>query len=137
MVGAGAVSGHVCHEDVGDCSLGCDDGPVRSRWFGAALAAVAMVLATMTLPATHVAATAPPTTVVDANAPTASNDLLPDDNNLNDCVGTAEPANCGSKARADGHTYLVFLALALGMGFIGWRISRGVKARDQVRKPAA
>lgn len=120
---------------MGDRRVGCDDGPVRSRWFGAALAAVAIT--TMTLPATHVAATAPPTTIVGDSAPVASNDLLPDDNNLNDCVGTAEPANCGSKARADGHTYLVFLALALGLGFIGWRISRGVKARDQVSKPAA
>ena len=63
--------------------------------------------------------------------PVATNDLLPENNDISNCVGTAEPANCGSKARADGHTYLVFLALVLGMGFIGWRIARGVKARDQ------
>jgi hypothetical protein len=75
--------------------------------------------------------------VVADTAPTATNDLLPDANNLNDCVGTAEPANCGSRARADGHTYLVFLALAAGLGFIGWRISRGVRARDRATKPAA
>ncbi|MEY2444874.1 MAG: hypothetical protein QOE00_1454 [Ilumatobacteraceae bacterium] len=108
---------------------------MRLRWFGAALAAVA--IATMSLPSTHIEATAPPDTVVADNAPLATNDLLPDQNNLNDCVGTAEPANCGSRARADGHTYLVFLALAAGLGFIGWRIGRGVKARDRVSKPAA
>ena len=113
---------------------------MRSRWFGAAL--VAAAIATMTLPSTHVEATAPPgtvvaDTVVADNAPTATNDLLPDANDLNNCVGTAEPANCGSRARADGHTYLVFLALAAGLGFIGWRIGRGVKARDRATKPAA
>jgi hypothetical protein len=71
------------------------------------------------------------TTTVDASTPLAANDLLPDNNNLTNCVGTVERANCGSKARADGHTYLVFLALALGMGFIGWRITRGIRARDR------
>jgi hypothetical protein len=86
------------------------------------------------LPSARAAASTPPTT---PNAgPVATNDLLPDNNDVTNCVGTAEPANCGSKARADGHTYLVFLALVLGMGFIGWRIARGVRARDEAHKPA-
>ena len=55
----------------------------------------------------------------------ATNDLFPDDD-IDNCIGTVERANCGSKARADGHTYLVFLALAAGLAFIGWRIARGV-----------
>ena len=95
-----------------------------------ALATVAG-LASM-LPSAHVAATAPPTTEV----PSVTNDLLPENNDINNCVGTVERANCGSKARADGHTYLVFLALTLGLVFIGWRIARGVKARDQAHEPA-
>jgi hypothetical protein len=82
-------------------------------------------------PALHASATTPPTT-----PPVVTNDLLPENNDVNNCVGTVEQANCGSKARADGHTYLVFLALALGMGFIGWRIARGVKARDQANQAA-
>ena len=41
----------------------------------------------------------------------------------------------GSKARADGHTYLVFLALTAGLAFIGWRIARGVRARDKTHEP--
>jgi hypothetical protein len=96
-----------------------------------------VAITTMTLPSAHIQATAPPDTVVADNAPLATNDLLPDQNNLGDCVGTNEPGNCGSKARADGHTYLVFLALAAGLGFIGWRVGRGVKARDRASKPAA
>ena len=75
-------------------------------------------------PSMHAVATTPPI------APPVTNDLLPDNNDVGNCVGTVESANCGSKARADGHTYLVFLALAAGLTFIGWRIARGVKARD-------
>ena len=96
---------------------------------------VALVFAAMAvlLPSVPAAASTPPTT---PNAgPVVTNDLLPENNDVTNCVGTAEPANCGSKARADGHTYLVFLALVLGMGFIGWRIARGVRARDDAHKP--
>jgi hypothetical protein len=80
-----------------------------------------------------VAASTPPTTP--NGDPVVTNDLLPENNDVTNCIGTAEPANCGSKARADGHTYLVFLALIAGMGFIGWRIARGVRARDNANKP--
>jgi hypothetical protein len=99
------------------------------------LAVAALALATMAAaPATGVAATVPPTTVP-GPAPIATNDLLPANNNLSNCVGLAESANCGSKARADGHTYLVFLALAAGLTFIGWRVGRGVRARDKALEP--
>ena len=77
----------------------------------------------------RVVATAPPTTS-SSDAPPATNDLLPANNDISNCVGTVESANCGSKARADGHTYLVFLALTAGLVFIGWRVGRGVRARD-------
>lgn len=84
------------------------------------------------VPSPNASATAPPST----EAPIATNDLLPQNNDVTNCIGTVESANCGSKARADGHTYLVFLALTLGLAFIGWRISRGVKARDATHEPA-
>ncbi len=82
-------------------------------------------------PTLHASATTPPTT-----PPVVTNDLFPDNNDVTNCVGTVEQANCGSKARADGHTYLVFLALAAGLTFIGWRIARGVKSRDQAHQAA-
>ena len=92
------------------------------------------------VPSTNVAATAPPTTEAPTEAtteaPIVTNDLLPENNDVTNCVGTVEQANCGSKARADGHTYLVFLALTLGLAFIGWRIARGVKTRDAAHDPA-
>jgi hypothetical protein len=84
----------------------------------------------------RVAASTPPTTPSNGG-PVATNDLLPENNDVTNCIGTAEPANCGSRARADGHTYLVFLALTVGLAFIGWRIARGVRARDEAHKPAA
>jgi hypothetical protein len=54
-------------------------------------------------PTLHASATTPPTT-----PPVVTNDLFPDNNDVTNCVGTVQQANCGSKARADGHTYLVF-----------------------------
>lgn len=113
----------------------CDDDRVtRFRWIGASIAAMAIV-AMLSTPAAHVEATTPPTTEVPSSSPVATNDLLPANNNLDDCIGTAEPANCGSRGRADGHTYLVFLALAAGLAFIGWRIARGVRIRDRAHDP--
>jgi hypothetical protein len=114
--------------------VACDDGRVTRRWeLGVAIAAVAMAamaVASAAGPLASAAATAPTTTIVSNVGPVATNDLLPESNDLGNCVGTAESANCGSRARADGHTYLVFVALAAGLAFIGWRISRGVRARD-------
>jgi hypothetical protein len=88
---------------------------------------VVALLLTTASPSSHAVATEPPT------APPVTNDLLPENNDVTNCIGTAEQAGCGSKARADGHTYLVFLALTGGLVFIGWRIARGVRARDKAR----
>ena len=98
--------------------------------------AVAIAAAAVMMPSARAAASTPPTTPT-GGGPVATNDLLPENNDVTNCIGTAEPANCGSRARADGHTYLVFLALTLGLAFIGWRIARGVRARDEAHKPAA
>lgn len=87
------------------------------------------ILLTAATPSLHAVATAPP------SAPPVTNDLLPENNDVTNCIGTVERAGCGSRARADGHTYLVFLALTAGLGFIGWRIARGVRARDRAHEP--
>ena len=99
------------------------------RWWRICVAAMALVLLVPArVAASFPASTAPPPTT--PSGPVATNDLMPEQNDLGNCVGTVESANCGSKARADGHTYLVFLALAAGVGFIAWRVARGVRARD-------
>jgi hypothetical protein len=95
------------------------------------IAAIATIAVGATVPTARVEATAPPTTTATTiDAPPATNDLIPDNNDVTNCIGTVEQANCGGKARADGHTYLVFGVLAAGMAFIGWRIARGIRARD-------
>jgi len=74
-------------------------------------------------------ATAPTTTV--AAAPVVTNDFLPADQNLSDCVGTLELPNCGSSKKSDMRLYLTFAALMGGMGLIGWRIAVGIRKRDR------
>jgi len=62
----------------------------------------------------------------------AANDFLPEDQNISDCVGTNERPGCGSKSKGGLHLYLVFAALIGGVGFIAWRVSIGIRARDAV-----
>ncbi len=134
MVGADGGQRSQIRGDVSRTHSSCDDDPVRR--LGLIVLAITAVGTVMTTTTTR--ASAPPTTAStgapSTQEPTATNDLLPDNNDLTNCVGTVERANCGSRARADGHTYLVFLALTLGLAFIGWRIARGVRARDNAHQ---
>jgi hypothetical protein len=61
----------------------------------------------------------------------ANNNYLPD-KNLSDCVNTNEQPNCGSAAKGTKGMYLTFAVLILGLGFVMWRISLSVRARDAV-----
>ncbi|MEI8238739.1 MAG: hypothetical protein WCI22_04910 [Actinomycetota bacterium] len=60
-----------------------------------------------------------------------TNDYLPN-KNLSDCVNTNEQPNCGSAAKGTKGMYFTFAALILGLGFVMWRISLSVRARDAV-----
>lgn len=60
------------------------------------------------------------------------NVFLPEDQNLSDCVGTLQRPGCGSAARGGWRQYMTMGVLALGLAFVGWRIGRGVRARDAV-----
>lgn len=61
----------------------------------------------------------------------AENPFIPD-RNISDCVGTNERPNCGSAQKGGRGTWLTFVALILGVGFVMWRISVGVRKRDAV-----
>jgi hypothetical protein len=63
-------------------------------------------------------------------APPVSNVFIPDDQDLTDCVGTLDRPNCGSDEKGGWHFYLTMLALTGGLAFIGWRVSKGIRARD-------
>jgi len=73
------------------------------------------------------------TVVQDQGAPpVTNNDFIPTEQNLSDCIGAVEKPNCGSESKGGWRMYLVFAALVLGMGVVGWRIAVGVRARDAV-----
>jgi hypothetical protein len=99
--------------------------------------AVAIVVAALALCLVAVgcssSAAAPATTTI-AAAPPATNDFLPTDQNLTDCVGTLELPNCGSEKKSDLRLYLTFAVLMGGMAVIGWRITVGIRRRDREMK---
>lgn len=67
------------------------------------------------------------------------NDFMPQEANLSDCLGSLPRPGCGSDARGGWRQYLTMGVLAAGLAFVGWRIARGVRARDAVvnRQPDA
>lgn len=60
------------------------------------------------------------------------NDFIPEDQNVGTCIGAVDRPDCGSKSKGGWRMYLTFAVLLSGMGFIGWRIARSIKARDSV-----
>jgi hypothetical protein len=89
--------------------------------------AVALFVVSLPLAASCARDADPATT---GQAPPASNVFIPDDEDLTDCVGTLDRPNCGSDEKGGWHFYLTMLALAGGIGFIGWRVTKGIRARD-------
>jgi hypothetical protein len=70
-------------------------------------------------PAAMSASTPPP--------PGTDNPFIPEDVNLGDCVSALPRPGCGSEARGGQGQWLVFGALVLGLGFIGWRVVRSAR----------
>ncbi len=66
-------------------------------------------------------------------APVATNDFLPRQQNLTDCVGTVQLPNCGgdNPNKGDAQMYLTFGVMLAGMAFIGWRIVVGLQRRER------
>ena len=100
-------------------------------WFRSiVLAAALLVPATQAAAAGHPsnAAASPVTTTVPEPAPEATdNPFIPENANLGDCVSSLPRPGCGSEAHGGVGQWLVFGALVGGLGFIGWRVSRGIR----------
>ena len=108
-------------------------------WFRSiVLAAALLVPATQAAAAGHpstnapveapVEVAAPVTTTVPEPAPEATdNPFIPENANLGDCVSSLPRPGCGSEAHGGVGQWLVFGALVGGLGFIGWRVSRGIR----------
>jgi hypothetical protein len=112
-------------------------GTVNRRWHATevwfrsiVLAAALLVPATQAAAAGHQsnAAASPVTTTVPEPAPEATdNPFIPENANLGDCVSSLPRPGCGSEAHGGVGQWLVFGALVGGLGFIGWRVSRGIR----------
>ncbi len=78
-------------------------------------------------PAPVAAAVAPSTTVPEPVPEATDNPFIPENANLGDCVSSLPRPECGSEARGGVGQWMVFGALVAGLGFIGWRVSRGMR----------
>jgi hypothetical protein len=98
-------------------------------WFRSiVLAAALLVPASQAAAAGHPSTEASPVTTVPEPAPEATdNPFIPENANLGDCVSSLPRPGCGSEARGGAGQWLVFGALVGGLGFIGWRVSRGIR----------
>jgi hypothetical protein len=83
--------------------------------------------------APHVAAEAPPDSV--PAAPVTINEFIPEEVDLGDCISSVPRPECGSDNKGDWRFYAVMGVMVAGMGFIAWRIARGVRARDRALDP--
>jgi hypothetical protein len=92
---------------------------------------VAMMALVLAAGCASTAAVTTGTTAAQADAPPATNDFVPTDQNLSSCVGTLELPNCGSEKKGDLQLYLTFGALVAGVSVIGWRISKGLKRNER------
>ena len=110
-----------------------------------ALAALAAALVTLVgLPAGSTIAATPDaaisaTAVQAVSAPpptdpggTADNPFVPEDKDLTECVSAVPKPGCGSEARGGWRQGLVFAVLVVGLGLIGWRITRAVRRNRQL-----
>ena len=73
-------------------------------------------------------------TTVDAreeSATLATNDFIPENVNLGDCVSSMPRPDCGSESHGGPHQLITFAVLMLGMAFIGWRIFRSVRRQER------
>ena len=71
--------------------------------------------------------TTPATTVPEPAPEATDNPFIPENANLGDCVSSLPRPECGSEARGGVGQWLVLGALVAGLGFIGWRVSRGMR----------
>jgi hypothetical protein len=84
-----------------------------------------------------VAEAAPPTTEAPASTVPDStiNEFIPEEQAISDCISAVPKPGCGSASRSDWHQWLVFIALAGGMAFVGWRVIAGLRRSTPDRAP--
>ena len=116
-----------------------DDGSMR-RWFVLTLTVLAVLA-----PAPAFAVGPPDSGVTSDTAVTTTsidNEFLNTKRDISECLGNSvDLPDCGIEpttpgARGGSLQYVTFALMALGIAFIFWRVSRGVRARDSAVDPA-
>ena len=80
---------------------------------------------------------APPTPPPATPRPVATNDFLPEDRGLSDCISAIPKPGCGSEARGGWRQTLVLVTILAGLTLIVWRIVVGARTAraDQATRP--
>jgi hypothetical protein len=76
-------------------------------------------------------ATSTPPATVSTPATIPDNPFIPDDVNIGDCVSSLPRPNCGTTQRGGYEDFVVLGLMVAGLSFIGWRIVRSVRRREQ------
>jgi hypothetical protein len=100
----------------------------QNRGWRALLLAVALVLTAigaMSVGASPASASAPP----DSGPPNSA--FMSGTVDVGSCVSALPRPECDTEHKGDWHFYVVVGVLTAGLTFIGWRIVRGIKARDR------
>ena len=106
-------------------------------WFRSIVLAAALMVPAVPAAAAPTDAAAPTTAATTTSTTTSTvpepapevtdNPFIPENANLGDCVSSLPRPECGSEARGGVGQWLVFGALLGGLGFIGWRVARGIR----------
>jgi len=99
---------------------------------GLAAAAPLPIASTVAIDPAAPGPTAPVTVVAGEETPATAldNPFLPENANIGDCVSALPRPDCGSQARGGWRQTLVFVALAMGLGLIAWRLVVALRRRD-------
>jgi hypothetical protein len=95
----------------------------------ALLLAVALVLTSIgavAIDASPVSAAAPP----ESSPPTTSG-FMTGTVDIGSCVSALPQPECDTEHKGDWHFYVTVGVLTAGLTFIGWRVVRGIKARER------
>lgn len=68
-----------------------------------------------------------------ATSPTEPPVTLADGKSLTECISALPKPGCTTRREADGHQLAVLGVMAVGIAFIGWRVTSGVR---KGRRPA-
>jgi hypothetical protein len=112
--------------------------PVAGRLAAMVLMALALLAVPVTASAAPATAPPPATTPSGSTGSTVGdNPYIPEDANIGDCISALPRPECGSHEQGGSRQYLILAVLLAGMGFVGWRVARGVRARDRATAPPA